>query len=61
MSLGGDLDHIRLAEQELADGRTLVGVVVNGDAAKERASEVPRRHGATSITHFDRGTIETIP
>ncbi len=60
LGLGANLDNIRRAERQLAAGRTLVGVVVDGTEAKERAVAILRQHGAFSVTHFANGTIETI-
>lgn len=60
LGLVANLDNIRRAERQLAAGRTLVGVVVDGTEAKERAVAILRQHGAFSVTHFANGTIETI-
>jgi hypothetical protein len=60
LGLGGDLDHLRQAEEELTAGKTLVGVVVHGDEARDLGVGVLRRHGAATITHYERWTIETV-
>jgi hypothetical protein len=60
MSTGGDLDHVRRAEQEVRDGRALVDVEVDDDDEKERAREILTRHGGNNIVFFGQWTIETL-
>ncbi len=59
-STGGELDYIRLAEQELRDGHALVDIEVDGDDEKERARDVLVRHGGHSIVYFGQWTLETL-
>lgn len=59
-STGGELDHIRQAEQELRAGHVLVDVEVSGDAEKERARDVLVRHGGHFVAYFGHWTIETL-
>ena len=59
-SAGGDLDHIRRAEQEVRAGNALVDVEVDGDEEKERARDILLRHGGTFITHLGPWAIETL-
>lgn len=59
-SVGGDLDYIRQAEQDLRDGRALVDVEVVGDAQKELARDVLLRHGGHAIVYFAPGALESL-
>ncbi len=60
MSVGGDLDHVTLAQQDLEQGLALVDVEVEGNETKERARDVLLQHGGQHITYFRPWTIETL-
>jgi hypothetical protein len=60
MSMGGDLDYVAQAEQQLQDGHALVDVEAEGDDAKDRARDVYLQHGGHFITYFGPWTIETL-
>lgn len=60
MSMGGDLDYVARAQQDLEQGLALVDVEVDGDSAKERARDVFRQHDGQRITYFSPWTIETL-
>ena len=60
MSVGADLDYVAQAQEALEQGRALVDVEADGDAAKDRARDVLLRHGGQHIVYFSRWTIETL-
>ena len=60
MSVGGDLDCVERAQQDLEAGLALVDVDVEGDDAKDRSRDVLQRHGGQRITYFRPWTIETL-
>jgi len=60
MSVGGDLDYVAQAQEALEQGRALVDVEVEGDAAKDRARDVFLQHGGQRIIYFSSWTIETL-
>ena len=60
MSVGGDLDYVAQAQEALQQGRALVDVEVDGEAAKDRAREVFLQHGGERIVYFSAWTIETL-
>ena len=60
MSVGGDLDHVAQAQEALEQGRALVDVEVEGDAAKDRPRDVFLQHGGERIVYFSAWTIETL-
>ena len=60
MSVGGDLDYVAQAQEALEQGRALVDVEVEGDAAKDRARDVFLQHGGQRIVYFSSWTIETL-
>jgi hypothetical protein len=60
MSVGGDLDYVARAQQDLEQGLALVDVEVEGDEGKERARDVLQEHGGQRITYFRPWTIETL-
>ena len=60
MSMGGDADYVRDAEQEVRDGHALVDVEVDDDDEKARAREILARHGGRQIAFFGQWTIETL-
>jgi hypothetical protein len=60
MSVGGDLDYVAQAKETLEQGRALVDVEVEEDAAKDRAREVFLQHGGERIVYFSAWTIETL-
>ena len=60
MSVGGDLDYAAQAQEALDQGRALVDVEVEGDAAKDRARDLFLQHGGERIVHFSAWTIETL-
>jgi hypothetical protein len=60
MSVGGDLDYVAQAQEALKQGRALVDVEVDGDAAKDRARDVFLQHGGERIVYFSAWTIETL-
>ena len=59
-SMGDELDEIERARQELAAGRILVGVPVQGNEAMHRVAKIMRDNGSHWITHFGRWTITTL-
>ena len=56
-SMGDELDELERMRQELADGKSLIGVPAQGDEAVHRARDVLRDQGAQGITHFGRWVI----
>ena len=60
LSMGADLDEIERARRELAHGHALVLVQVHGDAERDRAHDVLRRHGGHAMSYFGRWTIATL-
>jgi hypothetical protein len=60
MSVGGDLDYVAQVQEVLEQGRALVDVEVDGEAAKDRAREVFLQHGGERIVYFSAWTIETL-
>lgn len=60
MSLGGDLDFVVQAQQDVAQGRAIVNIEVEGEAGKERARAVFLQHGGQHITYFSRWAIEAL-
>ena len=60
LSIGGDLDELEQARQELMYGHTLILVLVHGDAEQDRAHAVLRQHGGHAMHYFGRWTITTL-
>lgn len=60
LSTGGDLDHIRQAEEELRNGHAMVDVEVAGDEEKTRARDVFLNHGGHFISHMSSWAIEPL-
>lgn len=59
LSTGGDLDGIHAAQRELGSCHTLIVVLVDGDAERDRAHAIPRKHGGHSMKYFGKWTITT--
>ena len=60
LSIGGDLDELEQARQELMYGHTLILVLVHGDAEQDQAHAVLRQHGGHAMRYFGRWTITTL-
>jgi hypothetical protein len=60
LSMGGDMDKLKQAAEELRAGHILIDVEVNGDAAKTQARDIFLRHGGHFITYFGRWSMETL-
>jgi hypothetical protein len=60
LSMGGDMDKLRQAAEELRAGNVLIDVEVAGDDAKNRARDILQRHGGHFITYFGRWSMETL-
>lgn len=60
LSIGGDLQRIEMARQELAAGRVLVMIPVEDDADMNRAADILRNHGSHRNFHAGRWTVTTL-
>ncbi|HET7095532.1 MAG TPA: hypothetical protein VFI22_18720 [Thermomicrobiales bacterium] len=60
LTMGGDMDKLRQAAEELRAGHVLIDVEVADDAAKIRARDILQRHGGHFITYFGRWSMETL-
>ncbi|HEU5430778.1 MAG TPA: hypothetical protein VFU81_03895 [Thermomicrobiales bacterium] len=60
LNMGGDMDKLRQAAEELRAGHVLIDVEVADDAAKDRARDILQRHGGHFITYFGRWSMETL-
>jgi hypothetical protein len=60
LSMGGDMDKLRQAADELRSGHVLIDVEVADDDAKNRARDILQRHGGHFITYFGRWSMETL-
>ncbi|HEU0115702.1 MAG TPA: hypothetical protein VFQ80_13540 [Thermomicrobiales bacterium] len=60
LNMGGDMDKLRQAAEELRAGHILIDVEVADDAAKNRARDILQRHGGHFITYFGRWSMETL-
>lgn len=60
LATGGDLDGIQEAQRELTYGHTLILVLVDSDAERDRAHAILREHGGHSMKYFGKWTITTL-
>jgi hypothetical protein len=60
LSMGGDMDKLRQAAEELRSGDVLIDVEAADDDAKIRARDILLRHGGHFITYFGRWSMETM-
>jgi hypothetical protein len=56
-SLGGDLDELELARQELRGGHVLIGLPVQGDAVVHQVRDIMHANGAHNVRYFGKWTI----